>query len=129
MMTSLNKAFLIGRLGADPDYRMTKANGTSVTNFKIATSEYASKDGKKEQITHWHTIVAWGRLADITNTYLKKGSLVLVEGKVVTRSYDKDGQKLYTTEIIANNVQFLDPKSNGNIPSKAEETIYEDIPF
>jgi len=128
-MTSFNRATLIGRLGADPEYKVIKTNDTPVANFSLATNDSFTKNGKKEQITYWHTIIAWGKLAEIAHVYLKKGSLVFIEGKIVPRSYEKDGQKIYITEIIASNIQFLEPKSNDNISSKSDEVVYEDIPF
>lgn len=128
-MTSFNKCQLIGRLGADPEYKVIKTNDTPVANFSLATNDFSTKNGKKEQITYWHNIIAWGKLADIAHVYLKKGSLVFIEGKIVPRSYEKDGQKIYITEIIASNIQFLESKSNDNISAKSDDVVYEDIPF
>lgn len=110
----VNKAVLIGRLGKDPEIRNTQTD-QPVANFSIATSEsWKDKDGKKQERTEWHNIVVWGQLATICAQYIRKGSLVYVEGRLQTRSYEaKDGAKRYTTEVVATTVQFLDRKSDG----------------
>jgi single-strand DNA-binding protein len=108
-MSGLNKAILIGRLGSDPEIRYTPS-GVAVANFSIATSEeWKDKDtGEKKERTEWHRIVAWRKLGEICGEYLSKGKQVYVEGRIQTRSWeDKDGNKKYTTEIVANDVQFL----------------------
>lgn len=108
-MQGVNKVILIGRLGQDPEVRMTP-NGQAVCNFSLATSESWTKDGNKEERTEWHRIVVWGRQAEIAGKFLKKGRSCFVEGKLQTRSWDdqQTGQKRYATEIVANNLQFLD---------------------
>ena len=108
-MSGINKAILIGRLGSDPEIRYTPS-GVAVANFSIATSEeWKDKDtGDKQERTEWHRIVVWRRLAEICGEYLSKGRQVYIEGRIQTRSWeDRDGNKRYTTEIIANDVQFL----------------------
>ena len=106
-MSGINKVILIGRLGADPELRYTPG-GQGVANFNLATSESWSKEGQKQERTEWHRIVAWGKLAELCSQYLAKGRQVFVEGRLQTRSWeDKEGQKRYTTEIVAQNVQFL----------------------
>lgn len=103
----INKAILVGNLGADPEIRYTP-NGMAVANFRIATSETFTKDGQKETKTEWHRIVAFGKLAEICGEYLSKGKQVYIEGKIQTRQWDdKDGNKKYTTEILANTMQML----------------------
>jgi single-strand DNA-binding protein len=111
-MAGINKVLLIGRLGADPEIRYTNS-GAPVANFRIATSEtWTSKEGKKEEKTEWHKIVAWGKLGELCGEYLSKGRRVFIEGKIQTRSWDdKNGEKKYMTEIIAQTVQFLDGPS------------------
>lgn len=111
-MASLNKAMLIGRLGQDVNMNHT-AGGMQVANFTMATDEsYKDKDGQKVERTEWHRVVAWGKLAELCSTYLRKGSMCHVEGKLQTRKWqDKDGQDRYTTEIVAQNVIFLTPRS------------------
>jgi single-strand DNA-binding protein len=113
MAGSVNKVVLIGNLGADPEVRYTPG-GQAVANFNIATSEsWLNKQGNREERTEWHRIVAWGKLAELCGQYLNKGRKVYVEGRLQTRSFDKDGVTRYITEIKAQDVQFLD----GNAPS------------
>jgi len=102
---------LIGRLGQDPELKYTPG-GAAVCNFSIATSEsWTDKSGQKQEKTEWHRIVVWGKLAELCNQYLGKGRQAFVEGRLQTRSWDdKEGQKRYTTEVMANTVQFLDSK-------------------
>lgn len=112
-VASLNKAILIGNLGKDPETRYTSAGG-AVCNFSIATSErYTGSDGQQQEKTEWHKIVAFGKLAETSGKYLSKGKSVFVQGKIHTRAWeDAAGQKRYSTEIVAEMVQFLSPKEN-----------------
>jgi len=105
---SVNKVLLIGRLGNNPEIRYTNT-GTAVANFNLATSEsWNDKTGQKQERTEWHRVVVWGKLAELCEKYLAKGRQCFVEGRLQTRSWDdKDGNKRYTTEIVANIVQFL----------------------
>ena len=107
-MASVNKAILIGNLGSDPEIRYTPS-GTAVANFNLATHEqWTNKDGEKSEKTEWHRIVAWSRLGEICGEYLKKGSQVYIEGRIQTRAWeDRDGNKRYTTEIVAQAMQML----------------------
>jgi single-strand DNA-binding protein len=108
-MAGINKVILIGRLGSDPEVRYTPS-GVAVANFNIATSEeWKDKDsGERKERTEWHRIVAWRRLGEICGEYLSKGRQVYVEGRLQTRDWeDRDGNKRYTTEIVATDVQFL----------------------
>ena len=118
-MSSLNKAMIIGRLGADPEVRYTQ-NNTAVANMSVATSErYRDKNGEQQENTEWHRVVAWGRTAEICQEYLKKGSLVYFEGPIQTREWeDKDGQKRYTTEVKALTMQMLDSRGSDSAPAK-----------
>jgi single-strand DNA-binding protein len=112
---SLNKVMLIGRLTRDPEMRYTPS-GQPVTSFSIATNRYGSgADGERREFTDYHNIVAWniGRrtLAELVAQYTKKGSLVYVEGRLQTRSWEgQDGQKRRTTEVVLNDIQFLDTR-------------------
>lgn len=110
---SVNKVIIVGRLGADPETK-TLSSGQTVANFNLATSEsWMDKEGKKQEKTEWHRVVVWGRLAEICGQHLGKGRQVFVEGKLQTRSWeDQQGQKKYTTEIVANNIQFLGAPSD-----------------
>ena len=114
MAGGVNKVILIGNLGADPELR-TIPSGRSVCEFRIATSEsWTGKDGQKQERTEWHRIIAWAKLGELCNQYLSKGRQCYVEGRIQTRSWeDKEGNKRYTTEIIANDVRFLGGGSGG----------------
>jgi single-strand DNA-binding protein len=114
-MSGVNKVILIGRLGKDPEVRNLD-NGAVVANFSIATSE-SYKDrttGEKKEITEWHNIVVWRALAEISQKYLHKGDMVYIEGKLRTRSWEKDGVTRYTTEIVGDNMTMLSPRSTGS---------------
>lgn len=110
-MRGVNKVILVGNLGADPETRYFP-DGTAVCNFRMATSEtWTDKQtGEKREKTEWHRIAAFRRLAEICGQYLKKGSKVYVEGRLQTRTYEKDGQTHYFTEILANELQMLDSR-------------------
>ena len=111
----INKAIIVGNLGADPETRYT-AGGTAVTNCNVATSEtWRDKtSGEMQERTEWHRIVFFARLAEVAGEYLKKGSKVYVEGRIQTRKWQgQDGQDRYTTEIVANEMQMLDSRGGG----------------
>lgn len=110
---NLNKVFLIGRLTQDPEARSTQT-GQTVTTLKMATNRvWNDKTGQKQEAVEYHTVVAWARLGEIASQYLKKGGLVLIEGRMQTRSWvDKENNKRYTTEIVAESLQ-LGPRSAG----------------
>ena len=108
-MAGVNKVILVGNLGADPEVKYL-SNGTTVANFRIATSENRvnKASGEKSTITEWHRVVAFGRLAEICGEYLNKGKQVYIEGRIRTRSWeDKEGNKRFTTEIVATQMQML----------------------
>lgn len=142
---SVNKVLLIGRLGNNPEIRFTNT-GTAVANFNLATSEnWNDKSGQRQERTEWHRVVVWGKLAELCEKYLSKGRQCFVEGRLQTRSWDdKDGNKRYTTEIVATTVQFLGGPSAqthavagesagsemGEAPQASESSFTEDeIPF
>lgn len=112
---SVNKVIIVGRLGQDPELKYTPG-GTAVCNFTVATTDsYKDKSGNKQEKTEWHRIVVWGKLAELCNQYLAKGSQAYLEGSLTTRSWeDKNSVKRYTTEINASTVQFLGSKSGGS---------------
>ncbi len=113
-MSGVNKVILVGRLGKDPEVRNLE-NGATVANFTMATSEsYKDKTtGDKKEITEWHNIVLWRGLAEIAAKYLHKGDMVYIEGKLRTRSWEKEGVTRYTTEIIGDNMTMLSTKPSG----------------
>ena len=119
----VNKALLLGRLGADPEVRYTP-DGTMVVNFRLATDlQWKDKNGEKLQRTEWHRIVTYGKLAEICGNYLSKGKLIFIEGRIQTRSWeDKDGVKRSTTEIVASNMQMLDSKGQ----TRSQEAVVDD---
>ena len=116
MARGINKVILVGNLGNDPEPRFMP-NGNPVTNISIATSESwkDKQSGQQQERTEWHRIVFFNRLAEIAGEYLKKGSKVYIEGALRTRQWDKEGQKHYSTEIIANEMQMLDGRNDGGM--------------
>ncbi len=142
---SVNIAIVVGNLGKDPEVRFTQS-GRAVANFSLATSDsWTGQDGNRQERTEWHNIVVWGKQAEACGQYLAKGRQVFVQGRIQTRSYDdKEGNKRYITEIVAQRVQFLggaggarasqeaqdqgfgDPSPSPSIPSPP---IDDDIPF
>lgn len=114
-MSGVNKVILVGRLGADPELK-TVGQGQSVARLSLATSEnWTSKDGQKQERTEWHRIVVWGKQAENCSKHLSKGRQIYVEGRLQTRQWeDQQGQKRYTTEIIATTVQFLSAPTHSN---------------
>jgi single-strand DNA-binding protein len=130
-MTMLNEVKLIGHLGKDPDLRFT-TGGTAVATFSVATSrKYKDRDGQIQEHTEWHNIVVWRNLAETCAKYLLKGKLVYISGEIQTRSYDdRDGNKRYITEIIADKVKFLGKADSSNIHTETEPPAADDeIPF
>jgi single-strand DNA-binding protein len=114
-MGNLNKVLLIGRIGQEPEKRITPT-GQSVVNISLATSDFfKDRSGNRQERTEWHRVIFWNRLAEIVEQYCKKGSQLYVEGSLQTREWqDKDGNKRYTTEIVARNLQMLDSKGQGS---------------
>ncbi len=108
MAGSVNKVILIGRLGGDPEVRYTTSGG-AVANFNMATNEnWTDKSGQKQEKTEWHRIIVWGKLGELCAQYLSKGRQAYIEGRLQTREWtDKEGHKRYTTEVVAQTVQFL----------------------
>jgi single-strand DNA-binding protein len=135
MSVSVNKVILIGNCGSEPEMRFTPA-GKPVTSFRMATNQtYNDSNGEKQTQTEWHSIVTWNKSAEFCNQYIKKGSLVYVEGKLQTRSWDgNDGVKHYKTEIVASRVNLLDRKEQSGEEKPQDnasegDVTPEDIPF
>jgi single-strand DNA-binding protein len=121
---SVNKVILIGNVGKDPDVRYLD-NGAVVSNFSLATSEtYNNKNGERVTNTEWHNIVMWRGLAQVAEKYVRKGSQLYIEGKIRSRSYDdKDGNKRYITEIVADNMTLLGrPRNEEETKSSSSST-------
>lgn len=139
-MRGINKVILVGNLGKDPEVNHLES-GVAVAKFTLATSEnYLDKTGNRVEQTEWHNVVCWRKLGEIAEKYLKKGSKVYVEGKIRTRNYtDKDNQKKYFTEIIADSFVMLDSKGDGSqaagaVASSANndmgnDEMVDDLPF
>jgi single-strand DNA-binding protein len=121
-MAGVNKVILIGNLGKDPELRYTP-NGQPVASFSLATTErWNDKNNQKQEKTEWHNIVVWGKLAELVNQYLKKGRSAYIEGRITNRSWDdRDGNKKYRTEIVANQIQFLSGNQGGGDASAITE--------
>lgn len=149
MARGINKVILVGNLGRDPETRYMPSGG-AVTNVSIATSKsWRDRDsGEQKERTEWHRVVFFNRLAEIANEYLKRGSKVYVEGELRTREWEREGQKHYTTEIVANEMQMLDSRGEGGMgamggggsaPSRSQQSddfgpppsddFDDDIPF
>ncbi len=133
MARGVNKAILIGNLGADPELRYTPS-GRPVATFRIATTDvWTDANGERQERTEWHRIVAWDRLAEICGEYLRKGSKVYIEGRIQTRTWeDQNGVQRYTTEIVARDMRMLDakPSSPEEIPEEPPVVDEEeDLPF
>ena len=138
-MPSVNKVFILGALGRDPETRFTNTN-LQITSFSVATSTFRKgEDGERKEETEWHRITTIGRTAEVAQTYLSKGSKVFVEGHLRTRKWEnKEGKTQYSTEIVADNLQLLDKKSDrpgqaGQAKRAPAEEPYtgnpEDVPF
>ncbi len=125
-MSGVNKAILVGNLGADPETRYTQG-GQPITNFRLATGEkFTGRDGQLQDRTEWHRIVAFGKLAEQCRDYLAKGRQVYVEGRIQTRQWDdRDGNKRYTTEIVALSVRFLGGRQGERAPGQASDMVPE----
>lgn len=120
-MPSYSKTIVVGHIGRDPQLKYMPS-GAAVCEFSVATTERWKKDGEDCSETEWHNVKCWNKLAENCAQYLKKGSLVLVEGKNKTRSWEKDGVKKYKTEVVAFVVQFLDPKGGRDEPASEKES-------
>jgi single-strand DNA-binding protein len=121
-MSGVNKVILLGFLGADPECR-TLDSGKMVANFSLATTETYKKDGEKQSVTEWHRVCLFGAPAEIAQKYLKKGQLVYIEGKLKTRSWEKDGVTKYTTEIIGDRLQMIGGAPSNNSSNNEEPAL------
>jgi len=130
MPDGLNKVMLIGNLGKDPEMRYT-ANGSAVTTFSLAVNRsFGGGEGERREETEWFTVVTWNKLAELLGQHLQKGRKVFVEGRLTTRSWDgPDGQKRYRTEVVANQVIFLDRAQAAGFPEPVGEIDPDDLPF
>lgn len=139
-MASLNRVFILGNLGGDPELKVTPG-GMTVTTFNVATNDiWTDKNGNRQERTEWHRVVVWGKQAEHCNQYLKKGRTVFIEGRIRSRQWeDKQGQKRVTTEIVATSVQFIGgptrqateetPEPPGRELIQVEPIAEDDMPF
>ena len=126
-MGSMNRVFLIGRLGRNPEDRMT-STGTPVSCFSLATDHIRTVNGNRERITEWHRVVCFGKLAELSVQYLLKGRLVCVEGSLQTRSWEKtQGEKRYSTEIVASRLIFLESKERDLQPKGENHIVVSEL--
>ena len=128
-MASVNKAILIGNLGKDPELRYTPS-GQAVASFSIATTrKWRDNEGQSQEQTEWHNIIVWGKQAENANEYLQKGRSVYIEGRIQNRSYeDKDGNKRYISEVVAQTVQYLGSKGDQSNTNKRSQQQPSDTP-
>jgi single-strand DNA-binding protein len=123
-MKTVNRVTLLGNVGKNPEVRHTPS-GSTIANFSVATTDrYKDKAGEWKESTDWHNIASFGKLAEIVRDYVHKGSPLYVEGKLRTRSYEKDGQKQYRTEVIADNIVLL---GSGKPSERAVEAVEQEI--
>jgi len=128
-MPALNRVQLIGNLGKDPETRFTP-KGSKLCHFSVAVNRrWTSAEGESKEATDWFNIEAWGRLGEICQDYLTKGSLVYLEGRLQTDQYEKDGEKRYITKVIASHMQMLDRKSGEHEPPVPPIADNEEFPF
>lgn len=125
-MGSVNKVIIIGNLGADPELKYTPSS-RALCNLRVATTDvFKDKGGQRQERTEWHRITVWGDQAENCSKYLSKGRSVYVEGRLQTRSYDKDGQKHYSTDIVADRVVFLGGRDSGSSGGGDDEHHQQD---
>jgi single-strand DNA-binding protein len=135
----INKVILVGHVGRDPELK-SLPSGTTLATFTLATSEKRFKDQDGNPHTEWHNIVVWGRLAEICNQYVSKGRQLYIEGRIRRREYEKNGQKMYFTEVHADNFELLGSRSGGDGGAQATEPDFnapvsgfpddsDDVPF
>lgn len=126
----INKHTILGRVGKDPEIRNT-SSGKKVAMFSVATTEkYKDQNGEKKENTDWHNIVAWHPFAEVAEKYIKKGDMIYIEGRSVTRSWDdKSGAKRYITEIVVRDLKLLSHKSKEEIHDHASGSDGDELPF
>lgn len=128
-MSSVNKAIILGRVGKDPEARFMP-DGKAITSLSVATSSsWKDKSGEKQEQTEWHRVTAFGKLAEIINQYVKKGSLIYIEGRLTTKKYtDKAGVEKYSTEIVADQMQMLGGKQEEVMPASQMGLVNKKAP-
>ena len=131
-MAAINKVLLIGNVGKDPEIK-TLEGGNKYANITLATSfTYTDRNGQKREETEWHTVVTYGKLSDVVEKFVRKGSLLFIDGRLHTRSWDDNGKTRYRTEVIANGIQMLnrvDAPVQQSQPQTQQPEEFDDIPF
>jgi len=133
-MSGVNKVILVGRLGKDPEIKVLEM-GRKVASFTLATSEtYKDKNGDKQEVVEWHNVVYWGPIVDVIEKYIKKGHQLYIEGKLKTRSYEKNGEKRYVTEVLGQSLSMLGGGSKQETAEAVNAVVVEgevddDLPF
>lgn len=131
-MASINKVLLIGNVGKDPEIK-TLEGGNKFANITLATSfTYTDRNGQKREETEWHSVVTYGKLSDVVEKFVRKGSLLFIDGRLHTRSWDENGKTRYRTEVIANGIQMLnrvDAPVQQSQPQTQQPEEFDDIPF
>ena len=131
-MAAINKVLLIGNVGKDPEIK-TLEGGNKYANITLATSfTYTDRNGQKREETEWHSVVTYGKLSDVVEKFVRKGSLLFIDGRLHTRSWDENGKTRYRTEVIANGIQMLnrvDAPVQQSQPQTQQPEEFDDIPF
>lgn len=128
-MAAINKVLLIGNVGKDPEIK-TLEGGNKYANITLATSfTYTDRNGQKREETEWHTVVTYGKLSDVVEKFIRKGSLLFVDGRLHTRSWDENGKTRYRTEVIANGIQMLNRVDAPGQPQQQQDEEVDDMPF
>lgn len=136
-MSGVNKALLVGRVGKQPEVRHLE-NGKSVASFSLATSEtWKDQQGQKQESTEWHNVVFWGNVVKVIESYVNKGDLLYIEGKIKTKSYEKDGVTKYITEIVGDSLTMLGQNNSSQSPQSNQQSVpqvntggpTDDLPF
>jgi len=130
MSKSINSVALLGNVGRNPETK-TLPSGTVASTFSLATTErYKDKDGEWQDVSEWHNIVSYGKVAEVIRDYVSKGSKLYLQGRLTTRSWEKDGQKHYRTEVVVNEIVLLDGKGEKKQTQAPQETVSDDdIPW
>ena len=128
-MASLNKVMLIGNVGKDPEIKALEG-GSKIGNITLATSMvYTDRSGQKKEETEWHTVITYGKLSDVVEKFIRKGSLLFIDGRLHTRSWDDNGKTRYKTEVIANGIQMLNKVDIQSPTQQPEDLFEEDLPM
>lgn len=128
-MASLNKTLLIGNVGKDPEIK-TLEGSNKVGNITLATSfSYTDRNGQRKEETEWHTVITYGKLSEVVEKYIRKGSLLFVDGRLHTRTWEENGKTRYRTDIVANAIQMLNRVDQAGQIQQKENLFEDDLPL